>query len=42
MIMSKDLENLLSDLKTVHEDPKPISTGIEVVADWVRLKCRYG
>jgi len=40
--MIEDLESLLSDLKTVHEDLKPISTGLVVVADWVRLKCRYG
>ena len=40
--MSKNLENLLSELKTVHEDLKPISTEMIVVADWVRLKCRYG
>jgi predicted metal-binding protein len=39
--MSKDIENLLFDLKTVHEDLKPISAGIVVVANWV-LKCRYG
>lgn len=40
--MSKDLDSLLSELKTVHEDLKPISTELIVVADWVRLKCRYG
>jgi hypothetical protein len=32
----QNLESLLSDLKTVHEDLKPISTGLVVVADWVR------
>lgn len=40
--MSKDQESLLSEMKAVHEDLRLISTGIIVVADWVRLKCRYG
>ena len=40
--MNKDLESLLSELKTVHEDLRLIPTEIIVVADWVRLKCRYG
>jgi len=40
--MSKDLSSLLAELKTVHEDLKPIPTEIVVVADWVRWKCRYG
>jgi hypothetical protein len=39
--MTEEIDSLLSNLRTVHEDLKPISTGI-VVADWVRLKCRYG
>ena len=41
-MMSKDLDSLLSELKTVHEDLRLIPTEIVVVADWVRLKCRYG
>jgi predicted metal-binding protein len=40
--MRKDLEGLLSELKTVHEDLQPISPKIIVVAEWVRLKCKYG
>jgi hypothetical protein len=39
MIMTQELGSLLFNLKTIHEDLKPISTGI-VAADWVRLKCR--
>ena len=42
VMMNKDLESLLSELKTVHEDLRLIPTEIIVVADWVRLKCRYG
>jgi len=41
-IMGKDLSSLLSELKTVHEDLKPVPTEIVVVADWVRWKCRFG
>jgi len=40
--MNKDLETLLSELKVVHEDLRLITTEMIVVADWVRLKCRYG
>jgi predicted metal-binding protein len=40
--MTKDLDNLLSDLRSIHPDIKPISADIIVVADWVRFKCRYG
>ncbi|MDD2754117.1 MAG: DUF2284 domain-containing protein [Methanothrix sp.] len=40
--MNKDLENLLSELKAVHEDLRLIPTEMIVVSDWVRLKCRYG
>ena len=42
MIMNKDLESLLCELKSVHEDLRLIPTEIIVVSDWVRLKCRYG
>jgi predicted metal-binding protein len=42
MIMLKDLDSLLSEMKNVHEDLKLISSEMIVVADWVRLKCRYG
>jgi predicted metal-binding protein len=41
-MMSKDIESLLSEMKTVHEELRIIPTEIIVVADWVRLKCRYG
>ena len=40
--MNKDLDILLSDLRTIHQDIKPISTDMIAVADWVRFKCRYG
>jgi len=40
--MSRELDSLLAEMKSVHEDLKPISTDIIVVADWVRLKCQYG
>jgi predicted metal-binding protein len=42
VMMSKDLDSLLSELKTVHDDLRLIPTEIVVVADWVRLKCKYG
>src|SRR5512136_2998025 len=41
-MMNKDLESIVSELKTVHGDLRLISTEIIVVSDWVRLKCRYG
>ena len=37
-----DLEDLLPRLKEVHPDLSLISARDVVVADWVRLKCRYG
>lgn len=37
-----DLEDLLHRLREVHPDLRPISAGDVVVANWVRLKCRYG
>ena len=40
--MNEDLESLLSDLRSIHNDIKPISTNMIAVADWVRFKCRYG
>ena len=40
--MTKDLDSLLSEMKTVHDDLRLIPTEIIVVADWVRLKCKYG
>ena len=42
MINAKDLDSLLSELKTIHADLKPISPEMVVVAEWVRWKCRYG
>ncbi|VVB72259.1 Uncharacterised protein [uncultured archaeon] len=42
MIMPKDLDSLLSEMKSIHSDLIPISPEIIVVAEWVRLKCRYG
>jgi len=36
------LDSLLYDLRDIHPDIKKISTNVIVVADWVRLKCRYG
>lgn len=41
-MMNMDLDRLLSDLRIIHQDIKPISTDLIVVADWVRFKCRYG
>jgi len=38
----KKFDILLSDLGEIHQDIKSISTDAIVVADWVRLKCRYG
>ena len=40
--MIEDLESLLSDLRLIHNDIKPISTDKIAVADGVRFKCRYG
>ncbi|MGD0950979.1 MAG: DUF2284 domain-containing protein [Methanotrichaceae archaeon] len=40
--MNEDLNSLLSNLRSIHQDIKPISTDMIVVADWVRFKCRYG
>ncbi len=40
--MNEDIEVVLKDLKTIYPDIKIISTKSVVVADWVRLKCRYG
>jgi len=40
--MNKNIDDLLSELKSINEDLYPISTEIIVVADWVRLKCKYG
>jgi predicted metal-binding protein len=37
-----DFEELLSKLREVHPDLSPISAEDVVVANWVRLKCRYG
>ena len=41
-MMNKDIDGLLSELKSVHEDLHLISTDIIVVGNWVRLKCKYG
>ena len=40
--MNEDINSLLSNLRSIHQDIKPISTDMIVVADWVRFKCRYG
>jgi predicted metal-binding protein len=40
--MDKDLGSVLKDMQTIHPDLKLISTDLVVVAEWVRLKCRYG
>ncbi len=40
--MEKNLDTLLSDLKSVHPDIKLVSTNLVVVADWVSWKCKYG
>lgn len=37
-----DLDEVFLKLKEVHKDINLISTGIVVVGDWVRWKCRYG
>jgi predicted metal-binding protein len=42
VMMTKDLDSLLSEMKIVHDDLRLIPTEIIVVADWVRLKCKYG
>lgn len=41
-MMGIDLGEVLPGLKALHEDLTPISSGIVVVADWVRWKCRFG
>lgn len=38
----EDLDRLLSELKSVHSDLRPVSTDLVAVGEWVRLKCRYG
>jgi len=38
----EDLDSILFELQSIHPDIRPISTDLIVVADWVRLKCRYG
>jgi len=40
--MNEDVENLLSELKEIHQDLALITTDAIAVADWVRFKCRYG
>ncbi|GAB6265022.1 MAG: DUF2284 domain-containing protein [Methanothrix sp.] len=39
---SEDRDRILFELQSIHPDIRPISTDLIVVADWVRLKCRYG
>ncbi len=39
---NKNLDDLISNLRSIHQDIKPISTDVIMVADWVRFKCRYG
>ncbi|MDD3974717.1 MAG: DUF2284 domain-containing protein, partial [Methanothrix soehngenii] len=39
---SEDRNRILFELQSIHPDIRPISTDLIVVADWVRLKCRYG
>jgi hypothetical protein len=38
---NKNLDTFISDLRSIHQDIKLISTDTIVVADWVRFKCRY-
>jgi len=40
--MVKDIDALISELKTIHGDLIPVSPNIVIVANWVRLKCRFG
>ncbi|MGC9514775.1 DUF2284 domain-containing protein [Methanocrinis sp.] len=37
-----DLDELLEKLKEIHPEISPITAEDVVVANWVRLKCRYG
>ncbi|MEA2045618.1 MAG: DUF2284 domain-containing protein [Euryarchaeota archaeon] len=37
-----DADGILNELRKVHEDLRLISARDVVVANWVRLKCRYG
>ena len=39
---NEKLELLLTELRKIHPDIRLICTDDIVVADWVRLKCRYG
>lgn len=36
------IDRFILDLRSIHPDIRLISTDAIVVADWVRLKCRYG
>ena len=38
----EDRDLLLTELRRIHPDIRLISTDAIVVAEWVRLKCRYG
>ena len=40
--MKEDLDALLHELRSIHDDFKLISANEIEVADWVRWKCRYG
>jgi predicted metal-binding protein len=40
--MKLDMDKLLAELKLIHDDISPISADKIVVANWVRLKCRFG
>jgi len=42
LMNSEDRNRILFELQSIHPDIRPISTDLIVVADWVRLKCRYG
>ncbi len=42
IMIDKNYEAILKELRTIQSDIRQISTKLIVVADWVRLKCRYG
>jgi len=42
LMNDEDRDHILFELQSIHPDIRLISTDLIVVADWVRLKCRYG
>ena len=40
--MKLNIDELMAELKSIHEDISLVSTEKIVVAHWVRLKCRFG